>query len=904
MKTLTVILENKLHFSANALRQLNKTAYIGLQKLLSYPNSKYLENEKYGYSNYNVPSHLYTYHIDRDRFNVYRGEFTRVSKYLLQFNIEIVLIDKTVVSEDMDFSQSNTVLRPDQNQFLDAMMPFNDGIGLAYTSMGKCQKIDSPILMFNGSIKKIQNIRPNDKVMGIDSTARTVLDTCIGSGEMFEIQPVYGDAFTVNGEHILSLKISGNAHYAKNIHGGDIIEMTVYDYLKSPSWLHHVAKLRRPERIDFPKIDEPDIDPYLFGVWLADGHKNTSGFTIGDEDVEIKKYIRDYATSNRYNIRCVVDDRNCEEMFINNGIGKKNKLYTKLLETKLDDEKVIPSSYKLSSRKNRLELLAGLLDGDGHLIKGGRKTFEILIKGNQMAKDVKFVAQSLGLKCTTRVKQTHYLKDGVKHDCGTCNRLFISGPTHIIPTKVKRKQSPERETLKSHLTTGFKIKSVGVDDYYGFTLDGDKLYMSDDFLINHNTLMGLEFARMLKQRVLILTHTTFLQQQWIDEMTNPKLFNIDRKRIGGAGGKFSGKKFKLGDINVSLYHSAKKDKILSEYLKAGIGLILVDECQKATITDIQKVVNTLPSRYKFGLTASISRKDGKEFMVKACIGPVRYEAVETNSNSKILANIQYLNTPYENEDYEESNNYTNLINDMALDRERNIKICQLGIQRVKQHGDLVIIFVERVIQAGILAKYLSKFRVELLLGPTNVKKIRENTDMLERVPKGTLDILDNYDYKTAYEKVKELGSKKQLDFIIGTQKMEVGLSIRPVTFGIVTTPVGNNLERFNQILGRLERTHSEKQEKEFGKKATPIMTVLVDKTRVSQNAKYSIESKYADRIPSVRKPKVDKGKPVVRRRPNAKKEIPRKNNTVRRKPIDYKSKNDKPVRIRRTRTKE
>jgi superfamily II DNA or RNA helicase len=553
LKSLTVILDNKLHFSANALKSFNRTAHIGLQKLLSYPNSKYLENEKYGYSNYGIPSHLYTYHIDRDRFSVYRGEFIRITNYLLKFDIEIILVDNTVVSEDIDFGQSNTVLREDQNQFLDAVLPFKDGIGLAYTSFGK---------------------------------------------------------------------------------------------------------------------------------------------------------------------------------------------------------------------------------------------------------------------------------------------------------------------------------SVTV----------------------------LEWIRILKQRTLILVHTTFLQKQWIEEMTNPKLFNIDKKRIGGAGGCFGGKKFKIGDINVSLYHSAKKDKIISEYKKIGIGAVFVDEVQKAVIDDIQKVVNNLPAKYKFGVTAGIKRKDGKEFMTKACIGPVRYEAIETASDSKILANIEFHKTNYDNEDYEEDNNYTALINDMALDRERNIQICQLGIQRVKQHGDLVIIFVERVIQAGILAKYLSKFRVELLLGPTNIKKIRENTDMLSRVPKGTLDILEKYDYKTAYERVKELGNKKQLDFIIGTQKMEVGLSIRPVTFGILSTPAGNNLERFNQILGRLERTFSELQEKLFGgKKNIPIMAVMVDKTRVSQNAKYSIESKYEDRILSARKkrPK-DKAKAITRRRPKV--EVPKVK--VKRKEIDYKSSKPK-VRVRkRTLTKE
>lgn len=902
MKSLTVILENKLHFSADALKQLSKTAHIGLQKLLSYPNSKYLENEKYGYSNYNVPSHLYTYHIDRDRFNVYRGEFTRMSNYLLKFDIKIILVDKTVISEDMDFSQSNTVLREDQNEFLNALLPFNEGIGLAYTSFGKCFCYASNILMFDGSLKEVQDITKGDLVMGIDSTPRTVQTPCIGRGEMFEIQPVYGDTFTVNGEHILSLQATNHVLQTK-LRSGEIVEVTVNDYLKYPKWKKHILKLRRPEEITFPKAKEPTFDPYIIGIWLADGDIKGPKLTIANEDVEIISSVVNFAKHNNFNLveSLSATSKKCKYYNLTTTGGQENPIRTHIRTLILKDEKHISSEYKLSSKENRLELLAGLLDGDGHLIRGGNKTFEILIKGNQMAKDVRFIAQSLGLKCTTRTKQTHYVKDGVRHDCGPCNRLFISGPTHIIPTKVKRKQSPERGTLKSHLTTGFKIKPVGVDDYYGFTLDGDKLFMTDDFIIHHNTITVMEWIRILKQRTLILVHTTFLQKQWIEEMTNSKLFNIDKKRIGGAGGCFGGKKFRIGDINVSLYHSAKKDKIISEYRKAGIGAIFVDEVQKAVIDDIQKVVNNLPSRYKFGVTAGIKRKDGKEFMVHACIGPTRYEAIETASDSKILANITFEQTSYENEDYEEDNNYTALINDMALDRERNIKICQLGIQRVKQHGDLVIIFVERVIQAGILAKYLSKFRVELLLGPTNLKKIRENEDMLTRVPKGTLDILEKYDYKTAYERVKELGNKKQLDFIIGTQKMEVGLSIRPVTFGILTTPAGNNLERFNQILGRLERTFSELMEKLFGgKKNIPIMAVMVDKTRVSQNAKYSIESKYEDRILSARKkrPK-DKAKAITRRRPKV--EVPKVK--VKRKEIDYKSSKPK-VRVRRTITKE
>lgn len=503
MKTLTVILKDKVYFSSQELLRLNRTAYTGLLKLLQYKNDTYTENEKYGYSNWGVPPYIETYKIEGDRVGVFRGELEVMEEYLKKFKIDLIVVDKTVVTEPIDFSQSNTVLRPDQNTFLDRVAPFNNGVALAFTSFGK---------------------------------------------------------------------------------------------------------------------------------------------------------------------------------------------------------------------------------------------------------------------------------------------------------------------------------SVTV----------------------------LEWVRILKQRTLILVHTTFLQKQWIMEATNNKLFNIDKKRIGGAGGQFSGKKFKLGDLNIALYHSAKKDEILAKYLKAGIGAIFIDEVQKAVITDIQKVVNTLPARYKYGVTAGLKRKDGKEFMVTASVGPVRYEAIETATDSKILSDICFINTPYRNRDYEDEAIYTSLLNDMAVNKERNIQICNIGVERVKRYGDVVIIFVERVIQAGILAKYLSKFRVGLLLGTVNMKKIEADVDLLRKVPKGVLDILRQYNAKTAYDMVKEAGDNRELDFVIGTQKMEVGLSIRTVSFGILTSPAGNNLERFNQILGRLERTHSDEQVKKFGVKLTPMLAVLVDNMIISRNAKNSIESKYGDRIKSKR----------------------------------------------------
>ena len=57
---------------------------------------------------------------------------------------------------------------------------------------------------------------------------------------------------------------------------------------------------------------------------------------------------------------------------------------------------------------------------------------------------------------------------------------------------------------------------------------------------------------------------------------------------------------------------------------------------------------------------------------------------------------------------------------------------------------------------------------------------------------------------------------------------EVGVSIKTIDHGFVTTPTGSNKERFNQQKGRIERDHDEELELQFGEKATPHMYYFWD----------------------------------------------------------------------------
>ena len=81
---------------------------------------------------------------------------------------------------------------------------------------GKCLAKDTPVIMFNGQIKKVQNIQIGECIMGDDSTPRFVLSLSSGKEMMYKIKQSLGDNYIVNESHILSLKMVQKPYYIKN----------------------------------------------------------------------------------------------------------------------------------------------------------------------------------------------------------------------------------------------------------------------------------------------------------------------------------------------------------------------------------------------------------------------------------------------------------------------------------------------------------------------------------------------------------------------------------------------------------------------------------------------------------------------------------------------------------------
>ena len=110
------------------------------------------------------------------------------------------------------------------------------GIICLPTGTGKCLAKGTKILMYNGTIKNVEDVIVGDLLMGDDSKPRKVLSLARGRENMYDIIPTKGDKYTVNESHILSLRVTGIGKnnltiLDKKYRTGDIVDITVKDYL-------------------------------------------------------------------------------------------------------------------------------------------------------------------------------------------------------------------------------------------------------------------------------------------------------------------------------------------------------------------------------------------------------------------------------------------------------------------------------------------------------------------------------------------------------------------------------------------------------------------------------------------------------------------------------------------------
>lgn len=362
------------------------------------------------------------------------------------------------------------------------------------TGNTSCHAPGQGILMYDGSIKKVENILVGDQIMGPDSTPRNVLETHTGKTEMANIIPIKGESFEVTLDHLLTLvevgyykKINGKNTYFKS---GKLKDISVRDWINSTKTFKHLHKLVYTG-VEFNRSNNLTIDPYFLGILLGDGNLTNLTPVFTTVDKVLYDYLESECTKHNCYLTCTGSNGGIDYRIVSKESSYKNcNLITKELRSLGlmglgSGDKFIPNDYLITSKENRLKLLAGLLDTDGSLSKSknGYTHIDYITKSEKLSNDIVFLCRSLGFWASV-----NKCKKSCQGDfTGNYYRIYINGNLSLIPSKLSRKQSTKTKTRTDVLRAGFKVEKSGVGKFFGFSVDGDNRYVLDNFLITHNS---------------------------------------------------------------------------------------------------------------------------------------------------------------------------------------------------------------------------------------------------------------------------------------------------------------------------------------------------------------------------------------------------------------------------------
>lgn len=248
------------------------------------------------------------------------------------------------------------------------------------------------------------------------------------------------------------------------------------------------------------------------------------------------------------------------------------------------------------------------------------------------------------------------------------------------------------------------------------------------------TVMGVNLVIRRRQSTLVIVHTKELQAQWVEAFQ--KFAGIPAKEIGQIGG---GKKT-IGDrVTVAIINSLVKMLETEDCVKLqnSFGLVIVDECHRTPSKTFSQAIDSFPSKYKFGFSATPYRRDKMGKLMEWYIGPIRYEIKPEDLMEKgyiMRPEIRIIPTDF---DYDYNDDYPKMISYLTNDDSRN----SLITRKIKEEGrvqkdGVILVVSDRQAHLHRLAREISNKAI--LTGSTPAK---QRSIIVEKLRNGEIKYL-------------------------------------------------------------------------------------------------------------------------------------------------------------------
>lgn len=279
---------------------------------------------------------------------------------------------------------------------------------------------------------------------------------------------------------------------------------------------------------------EQVLDPYFLGCLLGDGSFRGGNvvFTAKNEWIlsEFKKLLPTTCELVQKKSRPLDYGIKKKEAWIpyhtKNDVNKQIE-YLKLNNLKSKD-KFIPDLYLYGNVEQRLALLQGLCDTDGTIGKAGNITF--YSSSGTLALQVRQIVQSLGGMANISIKLgKHKYKDKNKL-MSISYKVSINPPKDMIvfrmPNKIERLNTNRKYYPKKFIKN---VKFMGEKECQCIYIDNeDHLYLTDNFIVTHNTLLCQTLAKILDVPFAIGDATTLTEAGYVGEDVENLLLRLIR----------------------------------------------------------------------------------------------------------------------------------------------------------------------------------------------------------------------------------------------------------------------------------------------------------------------------------------------------------------------------------------
>jgi phosphate starvation-inducible PhoH-like protein len=362
---------------------------------------------------------------------------------------------------------------------------------------GRAQPVDQSVLTPHGW-QEIGSLRVGDLVIGSDGQPTAVLGVHPqGRREVFRVTAQDGASTLCCAEHLWTVRTPedrrrGTARTLRT------------DAMIGRLRCHHQHRFELPlvsAAVEFEPRDVP-LDPYALGLLLGDGcltGSTTPSFATADPDqaAALEERLDGIELRRRsevdYVLRHVDGHRG--------GVIVANPVTVILRDLGLagtrSSTKFVPHVYKHNTPDVRLAVLQGLLDSDGGpVIQYGRSCrIQYTTCSPRLRDDVIFLARSLGGVAYTRTRPAEGRAPGRARGRDVHHRF----DAHVVDIRLPQGISPfllERKREVYDVCGGGRpmrfvesIESAGDTETVCIQVAApDSLYVTDDFLVTHNTL--------------------------------------------------------------------------------------------------------------------------------------------------------------------------------------------------------------------------------------------------------------------------------------------------------------------------------------------------------------------------------------------------------------------------------